>query len=214
MIQIPAATSSRRRLPFAAFLIALPLLLTGCAALAPSVPPATAAVAQARSYHDRIEIGGRLSVRYQQNGRDEAVHGSFSWTQAPDHTGVVLRSPLGQTMAAIEVTPAAATLTQSSQPPRVAADVDALATEALGWPLPVAGLRDWLQGFIVADGRRQALPPANDTALASEGWRIRYDSWQGDGIAVYPKRIDLERDTASAGTVAIRIVIDSWQPRD
>lgn len=211
---MPLFSSAARRRLLPSAVLPITLLLTGCAALAPPAPPAPAAQ-QARPYHDAIELGGRLSVRYQQNGREEAVHGSFTWAQTPERTNVVLLSPLGQTIAAIDVTPATATLSQANQPPRAAADVDALAQQALGWPLPVAGLRNWLQGFVTgADGRRQAVPAADDSTLASDGWRIRYASWQdAGGAAAYPKRIDLERDTASAGTVALRIVIDSWQTR-
>jgi len=190
-------------------LLALPLLLGGCAALAPSAPAPAIATA-ARQYHEAIDLGGRLSVLYQQNGRDQAVHGSFGWRQDAGSTEVVLRSPLGQTVAAIAVTPQAATLTQAGQPPRSAANVDTLAEQALGWPLPVAGLRRWLQGFT---GAARPLPARDDTALTDDGWRIRYDSWQSDGTEPYPKRIDLERQTDGAGTVAIRIVLDSWQPR-
>jgi len=218
MIPIFSRVARRRLLHSAVLPIALPLLLAGCAALAPPATPTAppAAAQQARPYHDAIELGGRLSVRYQQNGREEAVHGSFTWAQTPERTNVVLLSPLGQTIAAIDVTPVTATLSQANQPPRTADDVDALAQQALGWPLPVAGLRNWLQGFVTgADGRRQAVPAADDSSLASDGWRIRYASWQdaGSGAAAHPKRIDLERDTASAGTVALRIVIDNWQTR-
>ena len=209
--------AGRRRL-FRTASLPIVLLLGGCAALAPQTTPTTPSTAaqQARPYHDAIELGGRLSVRYQQNGREEAVHGSFTWAQTPERTNVVLLSPLGQTIAAIDVTPATATLSQANQPPRTADDVDALAQQALGWPLPVAGLRNWLQGFVAgADGRRQAVPAADDSTLASDGWRIRYASWQDAGgvAAAHPKRIDLERDTTSAGTVAMRIVIDNWQTR-
>lgn len=207
----------------AAGLMALPLLLTGCATFTlPTWPDAAPAVQQAvapRLYHDAIELGGRLSVRYQQNGTEQAIHGSFTWVQNPAHTTVTLLSPLGQTVAMIEITPTASTLTRSGQAPRMAADVDALAAEAFGWPLPVSGLRDWLQGFArAADGSRFAATPqaAQTTQLTTgDGWRLHYTSWQdaAPSMPAHPKRIDLERNTAQAGDVALRIVIDNWQPR-
>ncbi|HTN65869.1 MAG TPA: lipoprotein insertase outer membrane protein LolB [Burkholderiaceae bacterium] len=206
------AATRRRFQRSAAALIAL--LLAGCASLAP--PPA-GGPAPAPSYRNTIDLGGRLSVRYRQNGRDEAIHGSFTWTQAPQRTELILLSPLGQTLARIEVTPAAATLTQANQPQRTAADVDALASQSLGWPLPVAGLRDWLQGFVTTvDGQRQAVPRTPGAMVQSDGWRIQYTDWADDGdyAAVRPKRIDLERNGAPGGNgadpVAIRIVIDNW----
>ncbi len=201
----------RRRLRTALLPLALPVLLAACATPA---PPTTGAAPVARTYRDHIELDGRLSVRYQQNGKDETLHGSFTWAQTPDSTHVVLSAPLGQTIAAIDVTPGSATLLQANRPPLAAADVDTLATQALGWPLPVAGLRDWLQGFVAdADGRRHPVPYATDATLENAGWRIRYAGWQEAGAAAQPKRIDLERDSGGAGPVAIRIVIDNWQAR-
>ena len=198
----------------------LPCLLLGCASIVPGAGTTASIGANAtRVYHQTIELGGRLSVRYQQNGKDEAVHGNFTWQQTPERTLVTLLSPLGQTMAKIEIVPGRSTLMQPDQPVRSADDVDTLTAHALGWPLPVAGLREWLQGFAVdASGRRIAAAPTNGKAdaLTSEGWRLHYVSWQEDAAMPendHPRRIDLERSTAQAGEVSLRIVIDSWQPQ-
>ena len=123
---------------------ALALALAGCASVAPPTALESQQASPVRAYRDAIELDGRLSVHYQQNGRDEALHGSFTWTQTARQATVTILSPLGQTLATIEVTPDHSSLTQAGHAPRVAADVDALAADALGWPLPVAGLRDWL----------------------------------------------------------------------
>jgi outer membrane lipoprotein LolB len=198
---------------FRAALLALPILVAGCAGVptAPAGPGAPQAYQQP-SYHRSIDIGGRLSVRYRQNGRDEALHGSFTWSQRPDGTEIALLSPLGQTLAQIRVTPAMSTLTQSGQGTRIAADADALAAETLGWPLPVSGLRDWLQGFN-AGGKRIAAGADAEQTINDAGWRIRYAAWDTDADgSAHPKRIDLTRDTEQAGEVSLRIVLDSWQP--
>lgn len=195
----------------------LPLLSIGCATvnLPSGSEPVIAKEASPRTYHEVITIGGRLSVRYQQYGNDEAIHGNFTWEQRPERTLVTLFSPLGQTIATIDIAPTISKLTQAGQAPRLADNVDALAASALGWPLPVSGLRQWLQGFIVNDdGRRFINSSATDTsnAATNDGWRLHYASWQDDGGQKRPKRIDLERNTIQAGDVAIRIVIDNWQP--
>jgi outer membrane lipoprotein LolB len=194
--------------------LALALLLGGCASMVPPAETENAALS-ARPYLDAISLTGRLSIRYQQNGRDEALHGGFAWDQHPGRTSVTLLSPTGQTLAVIDVGRDGATLTQAGQPVRAAGEVDALVAQALGWPLPVAGLRDWLQGFAVdAAGRRFIATPQKEDVTTSDGWRIRYASWQ-DNLqpppARIPKRIDMERYTAQAGDVAIRIVIDTWR---
>ncbi len=195
------------------------MLLSGCATVGTSTEPATAATSQPAALHvyrDAIDLTGRLSVRYQQNGKEQAVHGSFTWLQNAGYTVVTLLSPLGQTLATIEIKPTLSTLIQSGQAPRTAADVDALAADALGWPLPVAGLRDWLQGFVAdAAGRRAVAAQEGANATTPDGWRIQYQSWEDDvgpPAQRRPKRIDLARNTAQAGDVALRIVIDGWQP--
>lgn len=198
--------------------VALSALLAGCAALVPPAAPPTPAVARApRPYFDAIDIAGRLSVQYNRGGGDESLHGSFTWSQTPQRTVVTLLSPLGQILAIIDVQPGSATLTQAGQPPRVAADADALAQAALGWPLPVAGLRHWLQGFVAdARGRLNAVPTEPGKATSTpDGWHIVYASWQENDSSGFarPRRIDLARQTAEAGPVKLRIVVDEWQAR-
>ncbi|OWW20613.1 lipoprotein insertase outer membrane protein LolB [Noviherbaspirillum denitrificans] len=189
---------------------ALPLLLAGCATVTPSLPTTPGVE---RQFHDAIDIGGRLSVRYQANNREEAVHGSFTWSQSRERTVVTLLSPLGQTMAVVEVDADGATLRQAGQSERNAADVDTLTAQTLGWPLPVSGLREWLQGFAVdSAGKRRTASPAETQFESRDGWRIQYASWPDENPS-RPRRIDLARHTGQAGDVSIRIVIDTWQPR-
>ncbi len=192
----------------------LALLTAGCASVAPVTDGSSRAASPAestqptRTYADSIDLAGRISVRYQVNDKDEALHGGFTWTQNRDRTQVTLLSPLGQVIALIDVDPNGATLKQGGQPPRQASDVDALVEATLGWPLPISGLRDWLQGFAIdANGNRFiAQPPAAEVTTRDE-WRIGYNTWQD----MRPKRIDLDRRTTQAGDVSIRLVIDTWQ---
>ncbi|WP_442783823.1 lipoprotein insertase outer membrane protein LolB [Collimonas fungivorans] len=192
--------------------------LSGCSTLPQSSNTASVASGAARQYHQAIDVSGRLSIRYQQDGKEQAVHGSFTWAQGKQETVITLLSPLGQTLATINIAADQATLKQSGQPARSASDVDALTVQALGWPLPVAGLRDWLQGFgqNAAGQRFSAAPAADDgfSVTTADKWLIQYTNWQdqNNGAESYPKRIDLARNTAQAGEVAIRIVIDSRQP--
>lgn len=190
-------------------LAVLVILVTGCATVAPGTAASgPAAPAEARA---AIDLKGRLSLRYQDNGKDEAVHGNFEWRQRPDRTGLTLLSPLGQIQAVIDIAPGVATLTRAGQPPQSAPDVDALLRDTLGWPLPVSGLRDWLQGSVVdAGGSTVRADPRSDAPIATrDGWQVRYVSWS-EGDAPHPKRIDLSRHTEQAGQVEVRIVIDEW----
>jgi outer membrane lipoprotein LolB len=135
--------------------------------------------------------------------------------QTPSQTRITLLSPLGQTIALIDVSPQGASLTQAGQPVRHAPDVDALTAQTLGWPLPVSGLREWLQGIAqTASGQRFVATPQQSEVVTRDGWQIRYANWQPDDSPppqARPKRIDLVRNTQQAGDVSIRIAIDSWQ---
>lgn len=217
---MPMMILSRLRLPANAALLALSALLTaGCAGLTPrsdtAMTPQAMQTATPRHYRDTLDLDGRLSVQYQRNNQDESLHGSFTWRQTAQRNAITLLSPLGQTLATITVEPGSATLTESGKAPRTASDVDALAAQSLGWPLPVAGLRDWLQGFATdANGRRFVASPDADSVTTSDGWRLHYVSWDdSDPADIRPRRIDLARETEQAGDVSIRIVIDNWQAR-
>jgi outer membrane lipoprotein LolB len=192
--------------------LVLALLAIGCA----SPPVHHVGPLPERAYNESIDIGGRFSVQFQHADKPESWSGSFSWTQSPQLTTVTLQSPFGQTLATIVVDRNSATLTQSGKPPRRAVNVDALVQDALGWPLPIANLRDWLQGyaFDAKSERITATPQLTEPIATRDGWRLRYVSWQDDneiGARDVPKRIDMERTTAEAGDVQMRLVISTWQ---
>lgn len=199
------------------------LLLASCTTLSPPSPANGTPSASKRgetfaklTYQEKLTLNGRLSVRYQDNmDKKEVLHGSFAWTQDANRTNVQLQSPLGQTIAVINVTPEGATLQQNNQPMRNAPNVDQLFTETLGWPLPIEGLRNWLQGFAVdSNGNHVTATPQLSEIATQDGWRIRYANWQQlphYSMQPRPKRLDLERNTLQAGNVSIRIVIDNWQ---
>lgn len=181
-------------------LAAFATVLTGCATSSANLSHANVA-----PYRDTVSLTGHLSVNYQKDSQPQSISGKFDWEQAPGRVNVTLASPLGQTIAQISVTPESATLTQANRPPRVAADLDTLTRESLGWSLPVSGLRDWMQGYATnADGTRFTASPAANTVTTRDGWRVRFVSWQDDAAAVpQPKRIDAER-----AELSIRIFID------
>ncbi len=172
----------------------------------------------ARQYHQLIDLSGRLSARYEQNSKEQAIHCNFTWSQNATETIVTLLSPLGQILATINISADQATLAQAGQPIRSASNVDALTLQTLGWPLPIAGLSDWLQGSGRNDsGQCFVATPATDryNVTTDDNWRLQYTNWQirSDAADSYPKRIDLVRNANQAGDVAIRIVIDSRHPR-
>ncbi len=184
--------------------------LSGCANMASTSTSASTLVQPSGfvlpPYRKQVDLQGRLSVKYQQQGKDESLSGSFEWHQQDEQIDLALRSPLGQTVAQIQVREGLASLTQAGQPTRFADNVDQLATQILGWPLPISGLRLWLQGRAQApDASIFSASPQANTVTTLDGWRLRFVSWHPDAS---PKRIDMERDTVQAGTVELRMVLD------
>jgi len=199
---------TRRPAPFAALCAAACLFtaaLAGCATSTANLSTATVG-----DYRETIDLTGKLSVNYQKDGRRESITGNFNWEQRPGAIDVALISPLGQTVATINVTPTAATLVQGGQEPRSADDIDSLTQQTLGWPLPVSGLRDWLQGYALdGQGRRFRASPANNTVTTGDGWRLRFVEWQ-DPAAAQPAPRLIQAERAASGDItdlAIRIVI-------
>lgn len=188
-------------------ILAIAALLGGCATT--TVNQSTAPVA---AYRDSIELTGKLFVIYQKDGQPQNLIGNFEWVQTPGQVDVSLSSQLGTTMAKISVTPQQATLTQAGQQPVVAEDIDKLTQRALGWSLPVSGLREWMQGYATdANGKQFTASPANNTVTTKDGWSLRFVSWQDEKAAhPVPKRIDAQRGaTATSDELSIKIVIDS-----
>jgi len=196
----------QRLISTAACAAALATLVAGCATT-PATPVSTAVVAP---YADTIDLDGRLSVNYVRDGKQESISGKFAWRQHGPRTDVTLSSPLGDTIATIAVTPGEAVFKQGNKPPRSAPDVDALSTQTLGWPLPVSGLRDWLQGYAVAqDGKRFAASPAQPKVTTRDGWQLDFVSWQEGTTPPKPLRIDARRGAGGeVERIEIRIVID------
>lgn len=187
-------------------LLALCAALAGCATT--GAPPSTATVG---AYRDSIALAGRIAVNYQKNGNAESITAPFTWQQSAGRIDVSLASPTGQTMARISITPTSATLTQTDGMPRSAADINSLTAQTLGWSLPVAGLREWLQGYATgADGKRFAASPAANEVFTNDGWHLRFVSWQDpQSPHPQPRRIDAERAaTATTEELAIRIVLE------
>jgi outer membrane lipoprotein LolB len=178
--------------------------LAGCATT-PSGARSSAAVAP---YRDSVELGGRIGVNYSRDGKKESLSGTFTWQQHQANTDVSLISPLGQTVAVINVRPDSATLTESGKPPQSAPDIDQLTQKTLGWTLPVSGLRDWLQGYATdRDGKRFVASPSSDNVITRDGWKLEYVSWQEENAAVpQPKRIDVTR-------IALGQAVDDMQIR-
>jgi len=188
--------------------------LSGCA-----TPPPTPASGQlsaqdlAQSSPMAHAWHGRFSVKYEDPGISHSVrnaYGNFDWSEARNgDITLQLRTPFGQTLAAITATRDDATLTVPGRAPLVAGDVVSLMQDALGFSLPVEGLRSWLRampGSGPASVRADPQYPQRITQIIQDGWTIDYTPY-ADTAAAHGgvTRMNLSRMDSP---IEIRIVID------
>jgi outer membrane lipoprotein LolB len=182
--------------------------LSGCASVKPQGPStsnaATTVTAQtSRAYH------GRFAVQYvDQNGQERNAYGNFDWQERGDTVTLQLRNPLGQTMAIVTSSPSAATLELPNRQPLTADNVSTLMQNALGFALPVEGLRYWLQPSVApTSNAKTEKDPQQDTRLKEiqqDGWTIDYIAY-ADAPATGVKRVNLAR---TEPPLDIKLVLD------
>ena len=169
-------------------------LLAGCAT-APETPS------------DRLYTG-RFSALATQGDKRESVSGRFSVEVRGDRQRIDLSTPLGTTVARIEVGPEGANANGPGLQEARGPDADALAEQLLGWRLPVSGLPDWIEGRPVPtrpavvghEGRRLVL-------IEQDGWTVRIE--ETFAASGRPRLVVLERAASPlAPGVVLRLVVD------
>lgn len=182
------------------------LALVGCASTPPSANAPSGAVLQTAATH---AYHGRFAVQYSDRlGRPQNVYGNFDWQEHGDDVSLELRSPLGQTLAVVKSTPQAASLELPNRQPQYATDVGELMQNALGFSLPLAGLRYWLLPTPAPATPGQTVRDPADTThvkqIRQDGWTIDYLAY-ADAPATGVKRVNLVRATPP---LDIKLVLD------
>ena len=159
-------------------------LLAGCAALAPPVPAAGPVLA------------GRMALRVE--GQPErSLSAGFELQGNPQQGELRLSGPLGTTAAQARWSGGQAVLASAGNL-KVYPDLDALAAAALGEPLPMAALFDWLQGRPWPGAPSSARDDAQP-GFDQLGWRISQRPWS-EGL--------LEAQRLAPPVVTVRIRLD------
>lgn len=150
---------------------------------------------------------GRFAITvHEENGKQSAVQGGFSWSDDGRRYVLDLTNPLGSTEARVEGQPGAASLTKADGTRLVADNPDALAEDALGSSMPVSGMRDWLRGKL--PGQPEATDVSNDdlgrpVAFEQGGWRARLSRYDTLG----PQMLVLERQEPGR-RIMVRLVVN------
>jgi outer membrane lipoprotein LolB len=181
---------------------AFAMLLGGCASPAPQPPGSAAALP---SIQEAFEAAGRLSARH----GDAALAANFQWRHAQERDELELVSPLGQTIAVLTGDGSGARLQGSDGRTLSAENWTKLTQQGLGWPLPVDGLKYWIQGAPRAGAAftTEAGEQGRIAVLRQDGWTIVYQTYVQTTTDVWrPSRM-----TATYPEVELRLAIDRWQ---
>ena len=177
------------------------LTLAGCASVALERAARQAALPPVQQ---AFEASGRLSARH----GAEALAANFEWRHAGEHDELELVSPLGQTIAVLTGDGARVRLQAADGRVLTAENWSALTEQGLGWPLPVDGLKYWMQGAarVGAPFTSEAGEDGRAAVLRQDGWTIVYQAYTQTAAAVWrPSRL-----TASYPEVELRLAIDRW----
>jgi outer membrane lipoprotein LolB len=191
------------------FSLAAFMLLLGACAMSPPVDEATRShLWQLRraAMHDLAvwQVDGRTAISSEQGSGKLALH----WRQDGKRFDISLMNFLGQQQARLQgINGGQTRLLRPSSPPLVADNEDDLMQEALGWSIPLTGLRFWVLGLPQPGaGMRKALDgQGRPLWLEQDGWHIDYTAYQDvDGFSL-PRKLRLRHADLSA-----RLVLDQW----
>jgi outer membrane lipoprotein LolB len=148
--------------------------------------------------------GFTLNARVVVKGRDSAFASGLRWVASEREDELWLNTPLGQTLAYLKRDGGGATATTADQTQYRAGSLESLMRSALGWELPVAGLRYWVLGRAASTpAPTEAARDARGrlTVLVQDGWRV---SFEYDGEALQPLRVQGTRAGAE-----FRLAVDT-----
>ncbi|WP_176059161.1 lipoprotein insertase outer membrane protein LolB [Paraburkholderia sp. BCC1876] len=190
------------------FAAAATVALAGCASVTPKGPSTSNAATSVTAQTTRA-YQGRFAIQYNdQNGQQRNAYGNFIWQETGDTVTLQLRNPLGQTLAIVTSSPASATLELPNKQPLTADNVSTLMQNALGFALPVEGLRYWLQPSPAPTSRARTEKdpdqPSRLKQITQDGWTIDYLAY-ADAPATGVKRLNLSR---SEPPLDIKLVLD------
>ncbi len=181
--------------------ILLASVLSGCALL-PASPAPDSSLRPPQPDTAAFALNGRISIKY-----DDVRHSAgLRWVHRVQSDEVLLLAPLGQTAARVYRDASGATLDDGNKQYR-AEDVEALMQQALGWRLPLDGLRYWILGMPVAERPAQIKRDDNGriVMLHQDGWEVAYLRHADASPNSLPTRLQLNRDD-----LQVQLLIDEW----
>jgi outer membrane lipoprotein LolB len=132
-----------------------------------------------------FSLAGRIAARY----GAESFTGNINWRHAREGDELLISTPTGQGVAQI-VRQGEAVLLKTAEPREYRDnDAEALTKRVLGFPVPIDGLADWVQG-------------KPSPQLESRGWKVEYQDKDAQGR---PTRMRLTYQG-----IELRLAVSQW----
>ena len=172
------------------------VFLTGCAS-APVVAP------RASKTDETFSFNGRIKIKQGRQRDSSGIH----WEHGSEDD-ILLLGPLGYTAGRIHRDARGATLEDAYGKHYVGADAESLMQRALGWKLPLAGLRYWIVGMPAPEGefRIELNENGQVSLLKQQGWEIKYLRYASNRSDALPLQLNMSRDELD-----VVLLIDGWE---
>lgn len=187
--------------------VALALLVSGCATLPQSTP-----LPVIDSWETRNEVLGDLQ-HWQFRGRiavkagDDGFNGKFNWSQQGTAFHATVGGPLGMGTVRIEGDDRAVVLTDKDGIETVLQDAELELRYRYGWTIPVGSLRYWALG--IPDPAEPAVTEIDDEGrllrLEQRDWIVEISRYREGGGQQMPRIL-----SATNPDSRVRMVIDRW----
>ncbi|MEG0821473.1 MAG: outer membrane lipoprotein LolB [Burkholderiaceae bacterium] len=151
---------------------------------------------------------GRFSVTATLGDWRDSVSGRFLLERSPGFLALDLSTPVGGTVARIEIDAAGARARGVQIAETRGPDAEALTQQLLGFGLPVRGLPDWIEGRPMPDRIATIEPQGGPIErIEQDGWRISILERSATGT---PRRLLMERaELDGAPAVKLQLVLDA-----
>lgn len=177
--------------------------IAGCAVREPR-PEGAWAEERLAFFETRSEwaVSGRAALRDGRRGGQL----SFAWEAEGEHHTIDLKTVTGGKRWRLRFGPGYAELEGSEVGHMIDTRPEPLVEAAVGWPIPVSQLKDWIRG-LVSDPKEQVNFARDGTieSLSGESWALvyrRYDTFDG---VLMPVLLEAESDP-----YRVRLVMREW----
>ena len=184
------------------------LFLQGCSQqpVKPASPPDQAwsqRLVQLQKNRD-WDLNGRIAVRLDRDGGSA----SLQWQQRQENYSIRIVGPFGKGSVHLSGGPDGVSMEDDKGQTHRAADPESLMLTALGWQVPLSGLRHWIMGI---PDPQQALEQlqlddaGRATQISQAGWDISLDRYRRFGSLELPARIELVTKQ-----LKVKLLIKQW----